>query len=82
MMTNNFGKVNHSHAYGDGNTGNHMYCHVYHRGSEKKDETNVGSLIVKTIYNMNLMRDNEVDPELNIVFNNSSGQNKNNTVLK
>ena len=31
---------------------------------------------------MNLMRDNEVDGELNIMFENSSGQNKNNTVLK
>jgi hypothetical protein len=59
-----------------------MYCHVYHEGVGKKGGTNVASLIVKTLREMKLLRDNEVDAELNIIFDNCSGQNKNNTVLK
>jgi hypothetical protein len=59
-----------------------MYYHVYHKGVGKKGGTNVASLIVKTLREMKLLRDNEVGGELNIIFDNCSGQNKNNTVLK
>ena len=48
----------------------------------KKGGTNVASLIVKTLREMKLLQDNEVSGELNIIFDNCSGQNKNNTVLK
>ena len=41
MTANNFGIVNHSHDYGNGNIDNHMYCHVYHEGIGKKGGTNV-----------------------------------------
>ena len=66
----------------NGNVDNHMYCHVYHEGVGKKGGTNIGLLIVKTLCEMNLMRDNEVDGELNLIFDNCSRQNNNNTVLK
>jgi hypothetical protein len=59
-----------------------MYCHVYHKGVGKKGGTNVASFIVKTLREMKLLQDNEVGGELNIIFDNCSGQNKNNTVLK
>jgi len=59
-----------------------MLCHVYHEGVGKKDGTNVVSLIVKTLREMKLLQDNEIGGEVNIIFDNCSGQNKNNTVLK
>jgi len=37
---------------------------------------------VKTLRGLNLLRRDSVGDELNIVFDNCSGQNKNNTVLK
>ena len=55
MTANNFGIVNHSHDYGNGNIDNHMYCHVYHEGVGKKDGTNVASLIVNTLREMKLL---------------------------
>ena len=82
MTANNFGIVNHSHDYGNGNIDNHMYCHVYHEGVGKNGRTNVASLIVKTLREMKLLRDNEVGGEFNVIFDNCSGQNKTNTVLK
>ena len=82
ITANNFGIVDHSHDYGNGIIDNHMYCHVYHEGIGKKGGTNVASLIVKTLRKMQLLRDDEVGGELNIIFDNCSGQNKNNTVLK
>ncbi len=39
------------------------------------------SLIVKTLHQLNLLQDDSVGGELNIIFDNCSGQNKNNTVL-
>jgi hypothetical protein len=59
-----------------------MHCHVYHEGVGKKGANNVSSLIMKTLRGLNLLRKDSVGGELNIVFDNCSGQNKNNTVLK
>jgi hypothetical protein len=59
-----------------------MYCHVYHEGVGKKGANNVASLIVKTLRQLNLLQEDLAGGELNIVFDNCSGQNKNNTVLK
>ena len=59
-----------------------MHCHVYHKGVGKKGANNVSSLIMKTLRGLNLLRKDSVGGELNIVFDNCSGQNKNNTVLK
>ena len=42
----------------------------------------MASLIVKTLREMNTLRDGDPGGELNIIFDNCTGQNKNNTVLK
>jgi hypothetical protein len=78
----NLGMVDHAHVYVDGRITEHMHCHVYHEGVGKKGANNVASLIVKTLRGLNLLREDSVGGELNIVFDNCSGQNKNNTVLK
>jgi hypothetical protein len=78
----NFGVVDHSYDYGNRTIGNHMHCHVYHEGIGKKGGTNVASLIVKTLQDMNILRESNPGGELNIIFDNCTGQNKNNTVLK
>jgi uncharacterized protein YnzC (UPF0291/DUF896 family) len=78
----NLGMVNHAHEYEDGTVKEHMYAHVYHEGVGKKGANNVASLIVKTLRQLNLLRDDSVGGELNIIYDNCSGQNKNNTVLK
>ena len=78
----NLGVVNHAHVYGDGRVCEHMHCHVYHEGIGKKGANNVASLIVKTLWEINLLHENSVGGELNIIFDNCSGQNINNTVLK
>ena len=78
----NFGVVNHAHEYEDGTIGEHLYAHVYHEGIAKKGANNVASLLMKTFRDLNLLREEEMGGELSIVFDNCSGQNKNNTVLK
>ena len=74
--------VTHAHVYPDGTVGEHMYAHIYHEGVGKKGANNVASLVVKTLQHLNLLREDSVGGELNIIFDNCSGQNKNNTVLK
>ena len=59
-----------------------MEAHVYHEGVARKGSNNVVSLIIKTLTAAGLLRDDEMGGELVIVFDNCSGQNKNNTVLK
>jgi hypothetical protein len=59
-----------------------MYCHVYHEGVGSKGGNNVCSLIHKTLEMKNLLRLDNPGLELNIVFDNCSGQNKSNTVIK
>ncbi len=78
----NFEVVDHSHDHGNQMIGNHMYCRVYHEGIGKKGGTNVVSLIVKTLQDMKILKQSNPGRELNIIFDNCSGQNKNNTVLK
>ena len=78
----NLGMVNHGHKDVNGKVGAHMYAHVYHEGVGKKGANNVASLIVKTLKLLNLLQENSPGEELNIIFDNCSGQNKNNTVLK
>jgi hypothetical protein len=77
----NLGMVDHAHKYANGEVSEHMYAHVYHEGVGKKGANNVASLVVKTLTRLNLLREDSVG-ELNIIFDNCSGQNKNNTVLK
>ena len=59
----------------------HLHVHVYHEGVAKKGTTDVTSLIVKTLRQLNLLQDEMVGGELNIIFDNCGGQNKNSTVL-
>ena len=59
----------------------HLHVHVYHEGVAKKGTTDVTSLIVKTLRQLNLLQDEMVGGELNIIFDNCEGQNKNNIVL-
>ena len=78
----NLGMVNHAHVYDDGRVTEHLHVHVYHEGIGKKGANNVSSLIMKTLSDLNLLRNDEEGGELNIIFDNCSGQNKNNTVLR
>ena len=79
----NLGVVDHGHKDAKtGEVGAHMYAHVYHEGVGKKGANNVASLIVKTLRLLNLLQEDSPGEELNIIFDNCSGQNKNNTVLK
>ena len=78
----NLGIVDHAHVYNDGRVSEHLHCHVYHEGVGKKGANNVASLIMKTLRELQLLREDLVGGELNIIFDNCSGQNKNNTVLK
>jgi hypothetical protein len=59
-----------------------MFAHVYHEGIAKKGANDVASLIVKTLMKEGMMREAEMGGELIIPFDNCSGQNKNNTMLK
>ena len=77
----NLGVVNHVHEYQNRVIKEHMYVHVYHEGVAKKGAHNVASLILKTLRQLNLLLGDSGGGELNIVFDNCSGQNKNNTVL-
>ena len=80
----NLGVVNHAHVYEgkENDPKEHMYAHVYHEGIAKKGMNNVCSLIMKTLSELNLLRDSDPGKELNIIFDNWKGQNKNNTVLR
>ena len=71
------GMVNHGPDYSDvRGVSEHMHCHVYHKGVGKKGANNVSSLILKTLRLLPLLREDSVGGELNIVFDNCSGQNK------
>ena len=82
MTVNNLGMVDHAHVYTDGTVSEHMHCHIYTDAVGKKGANNVASLIMKTLRHLNLLRKDSVGSELNIVFDNCCGQNKNNTVLR
>ncbi len=82
MSIYNLGVANHAHVYDDGQVSEHLHCHVYTEGISKKGANNVVSLIMKTLQKLNLLCKDSVGGELNIIFDNCSGQNKNNTVLK
>eukprot|EP00956_Cyclotella_meneghiniana_P033706 scaffold98469_cov63-Cyclotella_meneghiniana.AAC.3 len=59
-----------------------MHCHVYHEGVGNKGGNNVCSLLHKTLKSEGLLRENDPGLELNVIYDNCSGQNKNNTVLR
>ncbi len=82
MSVYNLGVVDHAHVYDDGWVGEHLHYHVYTEGISKKGANNVASLIMKLLHKLNLLREDSVGGKLNIIFDNCSGKNKNNTVLK
>ena len=82
MTVNNLGMVDHAHKYPNGQVGEHMHCHVYTDAVGKKGANNVASLIMKTLRGLNLLKEDTIGCELNIIFDNCCGQNKNNTVLR
>ncbi len=74
--------ANHANIYGDGRVSEHLHCHDYTEGIGKKGANNVALMIIKTLQKLNLLCEDSVGSELNIIFDNCSSQNKNNTVLK
>ena len=72
----NFGVVNHAHEYPDGSVDAHLHAHVYHEGTDKKGANNVASLLMKTLVSENIVREGEIGGELNVIFDNCTGQNK------
>ena len=54
---------------------------MYSEKEGDKGSNNVASLIMKTLTNLNVLRDGEAGGKLTIFFDNCAGQNKNNTVL-
>jgi hypothetical protein len=60
-----------------------LYCHIYQEGDGKKGGNNVASLLMKTLGAgiLNILDDNTKGKELNVVFDNCPGQNKNHHVL-
>ena len=76
----NFGVVDQAYIDSDGEIRDHMHAHVYHEGMGKKGAKNVCSLIIQTL-KRGIFREDVPGGKLNIVFDNCSGQNKNNMVL-
>ena len=59
----NHSHVNHAHLYNNGIIAEHMHCHVYNEGVGKKGANNVSSLIIKTLRQLNLLRDDSAGGE-------------------
>jgi hypothetical protein len=79
----NLGVVDHAHKYdGIDQPTHHMYAHVYHEGVGKKGSNCVASLIMKTLRMRNIIREDQIGGHLVIAFDNCSGQNKNNTIIR
>ena len=79
LRVTNFGFVDTAYINNEGEAEEHCHAHVYHCGVGKKGADNVASLILKTLKKLNLLRENDPGGVLNIIFDNCTGQNKNNT---
>ena len=72
----NLGVVNHAYQYGENDDKTikaHMHAHVYHEGIAKKGANNVVSLILKTLVDSGILREDQIGGELAIIFDNCSG---------
>ena len=78
----NLGIVDRAYDQNDGLFDVHLHAHVYHEGTAKKGANNVASLVIQMMKEKNWLREDKTEGELNIIFNNCSGQNKNNTMLR
>ncbi len=76
MTVNNLGIVDHAHNYPKGTVSKQMHCHIYTDAIGKNGANNVTSLIMKTLRGMNILHTDEQGGELNIIFDNWTGQNK------
>lgn len=70
----------------DASADDHLHGHLYKEGDAKKGGNSVASLIIKTLDKIGLLKQDEsgnvlTGKELNIIFDNCAGQNKNNYVL-
>jgi hypothetical protein len=72
----NLGCVDVSHPDGE-----HLYCHIYKEGDGKKGGNNVASLLIKSLRYLNILQEGSMGKELNVVFDNCPGQNKNHHVI-
>ena len=70
----NLGMVDQAHNNGDGEFKDQMFCHVYHKGVGMKGANNVCSIILKTLRLMDIMKQDDMGGELNVIFDNCSGQ--------
>ncbi len=79
----NLGVVDCAHVLsGETDQKNHMHCHVYYEGVASKGSNNVELLFLKILTDASIICENDKGGDLNIAFENCSGQNKNNTVLR
>ena len=76
LTVNNLGIVDHAYEYPNGDIKSHMYTHVYHEGVGKKGANNVASLMMKTIHHMGILQEDNPGEELNVIFDNCTGQKK------
>jgi hypothetical protein len=73
----NLGVVDVSHPAGE-----HLYCHIYKEGDGRKGGNNVASLLMKSLRDtLKILQEGCTGKELNVVFDNCPGQNKNHHVL-
>jgi hypothetical protein len=62
--------------------GDQLFAHIYKEGDGKKGSNNVASFVLKTLDKWGLLdQEKGIRNELNQVFDNCPGQNKNNHVL-
>ena len=83
----NLGFVDHAYEYKDGSITEHMLAHVYHEGIGKKGGNNVCSLVMKSMKELGWIKfDDDGKPitggHLVLNFDNCTGQNKNNVMMK
>ena len=76
LSISKFGLVDVSHAR------EILHAFLYHEGEGKKGGDNVASLIYQGLKKMDLLDFNDPIKELNLIFDNCTGQNKNKMVLR
>ena len=80
-------QVCHAYRYSNGTISEHMLAHVYHEGIGQKGANNVCSLVMKSMKHLGWMKFDEnkvpiTGGHLILNFDNCTGQNKNNVMLK
>jgi len=84
----NLGFVDHAYKYEDDEISEHMLAHVYHEGIGKKGANNVCSLVMKSMLKLGWIKYDEetgkpiTGGHLVLNFDNCTGQNKNNVMMK